>query len=102
MPQQLGAPGVYIEEIPSGRRVIRAVSTSIGAFVDFFSEGPLNEPAQIFGTGDFERIFGGFDTRSEASFAIPQFFLNGGTQAWVVRVAGGAFLNSTVKPEKKY
>lgn len=88
MPQQLGAPGVYIEEIPSGRRVIRSVSTSIGAFIDFFREGPMNEPVRIFGAGDFERIFGGYDTRSEASFAIPQFFLNGGTEAWVVRVAG--------------
>lgn len=86
MPQQLGAPGVYIEEIPSGRRVIRSVATSIAAFVDFFPEGPVDEPVQIFGTGDFQRIFGGFDRRSEASFQIPQFFLNGGTEAWVVRV----------------
>ena len=52
-PQQLGAPGVYIEEIPSGRRVIRSVATSIGAFVDFFREGPMNEPVQVFGVGDF-------------------------------------------------
>jgi phage tail sheath protein FI len=89
MPQQLGAPGVYIEEIPSGRRVLRSVSTSVAAFIDFFREGPMNEPVRIFGTGDFDRVFGGQDTRSEASFAVPQFFLNGGTEAWVVRVAGG-------------
>lgn len=96
MPQRLGAPGVYIEEIPSGRRVIRSVATSIGAFVDFFGEGPMNTPVRIFGTGDFERVFGGYDTRSEASFAIPQFFLNGGPEAWVVRVASGDFAASTV------
>jgi phage tail sheath protein FI len=96
MPQQLGAPGVYIEEIPSGRRVIRSVSTSIGAFVDFFREGPMNEPVRIFGTGDFQRYFGGFDTRSGASFQIPQFFLNGGTEAWVVRVAAGTPAESDV------
>lgn len=96
MPQQLGAPGVYIEEIPSGRRVIRAVSTSIAAFVDFFREGPMNRPVRIFGTGDFQRIFGGYDTRSEASFQIPQFFLNGGTEAWVIRVAGPTPVASTV------
>ncbi len=90
MPQQLGAPGVYIEEVPSGRRTIRSVATSIGAFVDFFREGPMNTPVRIFGTGDFERVFGGYDSRSEASFAIPQFFLNGGTEAWVIRVAAGS------------
>ncbi|MEM7504897.1 MAG: phage tail sheath family protein, partial [Pseudomonadota bacterium] len=94
MPQQLGAPGVYIEEIPSGRRVIRSVATSVAAFVDFFSEGPVNEPVQIFGTGDFERVFGGFDTRSESSFQIPQYFLNGGTEAWVVRVVDGTAVSS--------
>ncbi len=96
MPQQLASPGVYVEEIPSGRRVIRSVATSVGAFVDFFREGPMNEPVRIFGTGDFNRIFGGYDTRSEASFAIPQFFLNGGPEAWVVRVAGGAFAPAEV------
>ncbi|MEM0921568.1 MAG: phage tail sheath C-terminal domain-containing protein [Pseudomonadota bacterium] len=96
MPQQLGAPGVYIEEIPSGRRVIRSVATSIGAFVDFFREGPVNEPVRIFGTGDFERTFGGYDTRSESSFQIPQFFLNGGTEAWVVRVTDDTALRSTI------
>ena len=88
MPQQLGAPGVYIEEVPSGRRVIRAVSTSVAAFVDFFREGPMNTPVRIFGAGEFERIFGGYDTRSEASYQIPQFFTNGGSEAWVIRVAG--------------
>ncbi|MEL6475711.1 MAG: phage tail sheath C-terminal domain-containing protein [Pseudomonadota bacterium] len=96
MPQQLGAPGVYIEEIPSGRRVIRSVATSIGAFVDYFREGPVNEPVRIFGTGDFERIFGGYDTLSESSFQIPQFFLNGGTEAWVVRVTDGTDSNSAI------
>jgi len=95
MPQRLGSPGVYIEEIPSGRRVIRSVATSIGAFVDFFREGPMNTPVRVFGTGDFERVFGRHDTRSEASFAIPQFFLNGGPEAWVVRVASGSFAAST-------
>ncbi len=95
MPQQLATPGVYIEEIPSGRKVIRSVATSVGAFVDFFREGPMNTPVQIFGTGDFERVFGGYDTLSPASFAIPQFFLNGGPEAWVVRVASGAFAGSS-------
>jgi phage tail sheath protein FI len=90
MPQQLGAPGVYVEEVPSGRRVIRAVSTNIAAFIDYFREGPMNEAVQIFGTSDFDRIFGGYDNLSEASFAIPQFFLNGGTTAFVIRTAAAA------------
>lgn len=84
---QLSYPGVYIEEVASGVRTITAVPTSIAAFVDFFREGPMNEAVQLLGLTDFQRIFGGLDDRSEASYAISQFFLNGGQECWVVRVA---------------
>ena len=93
MPTAPTYPGVYIEEIPSGVRTITGVATSIAAFIDFFREGPVNKAVQILGMADFERAFGGLDTRSEASYAISQFFLNGGSEAWVVRTAhdgGGA------------
>lgn len=89
-------PGIYIEEIPSGVRTIAGVATSIAAFVDSFERGLLNRPVRVFNFGDFAREFGGLDSRSEASYAIQQFFLNGGTEAWVVRVAGaGALAAST-------
>ncbi len=87
MPVQPTYPGVYVEEIPSGVRPVPAVSTSVGAFVGTFRKGLLNEAVQIFNMGDFEREYGGLDRFSETSYAIQQFFLNGGTEAWVVRVA---------------
>ena len=87
MPANLTYPGVYIEEIPSGVHTITGVSTSDTAFIDFFKRGPVDEAVRITSFGDFERVFGGLDTRSEASYAIQQFFLNGGSVAWVVRVA---------------
>jgi hypothetical protein len=90
MPVAPTYPGVYIEEIASGVRPITGVATSVAAFVDFFKRGPTNLAVQIFNLGDFDREFGGLDTRSEASYAIQQFFLNGGSQAWVVRVVAGA------------
>jgi hypothetical protein len=86
MPVTPTYPGVYIEEIPSGVRTITGVATSIGAFLGTFRKGPLNEATQIFSMADFERVYGGLDRTSEASYAVQQFFLNGGTQAWVVRV----------------
>ena len=60
----------------------------------------MNEAVQIFNFGDFERTFGGLDVDSETSYAIQQFFLNGGSQAWVVRTAavggdGGPALATT-------
>jgi phage tail sheath protein FI len=84
-------PGVYIEEIPSGVHTITGVSTSDTAFIDFFPRGPLGEAVRITSLAEFQRTFGGVDTRSEASYAIQQFFLNGGAVAWVVRVAAGTF-----------
>src|SRR5215218_2485284 len=50
----------------------------------------MNRAVQVFSFADFERTFGGLDGRSEAGYAIQQFFLNGGSEAWVVRVASPA------------
>src|SRR5216684_6983650 len=87
---QVSYPGVYIQEVPSGVHTITSVATSITAFIDFFKEGPMNQAVEIFGMTDFQRVFGGLDDRSEASYAISQFFLNGGGTALVIRVAAGA------------
>src|SRR5207342_2908149 len=84
---QVTYPGVYIQEIPSGVHTITSVATSITAFIDFFKEGPMNQAVEIFGMTDFQRVFGGLDDRSEASYAIAQFFLNGGSTALVIRCA---------------
>ena len=84
------ATGVYIEEIPSNMHTITGVSTSNTAFVDSFKDGPINQPVQIRSFAEFEQTFGGLDAGSEASYAILQYFLNGGKVAWVVRVDGGA------------
>jgi Bacteriophage tail sheath protein len=95
MPATLSYPGVYIEEIPSGVHTITGVATSVAAFIDFFREGPMNKAVQIFGMADFQREFGGLDDRSEAGYAISQFFLNGGSEAWVIRVGAKDAANTS-------
>ncbi len=97
MPQTGTYPGVYIEEIPSGVHPITGVATSIAAFVDFFKRGPMNEAVQILSFADFERVFGGLDDRSEASYAVQQFFQNGGNECWVVRTASADGTNTPTK-----
>jgi phage tail sheath protein FI len=79
-------PGVYIVEVPSGVRPITGVATSIAAFIDRFPRGVADVAVHLFSFADFEREFGGLDTNSEASYGLQQFFLNGGTEAYVVRV----------------
>jgi phage tail sheath protein FI len=88
MPVTPTYPGVYIEEVPSGVRTIVGASTSATAFVGYFRRGPLDTPLRCFNLGDFEREFGGLRADDEAGYAVQQFFLNGGSEAWVVRVAG--------------
>lgn len=83
-------PGVYIEELPSGVHTIAGVSTSVTAFVGYTPKGPVNQAVQIFDFGGFTRQFGGISTDSEIGYAVQQFFLNGGSEAWIVRVAQGA------------
>jgi len=79
-----------VEEIPSAVHNIVGVSTANTAFVDFFPRGPMNVATEITSFTDFQNQFGGLDTRSEASYGIMQYYLNGGQTAWVVRVAGGS------------
>lgn len=90
MPVLTNYPGVYVEELPSGVHNIVGVSTADTAFVDFFPQGPMGVPTQINNYSQFVNIFGGLDIRSEASYGIMQYYLNGGQTAWVVRVASGA------------
>ena len=79
-------PGVYIEEIPSGVRTITGVATSITAFIGRALRGPVNDPITINSYGDYERIFGGLWVESSISFAVRDFYLNGGSQAIIVRL----------------
>lgn len=90
MPQQPTYPGVYIEEVPSGVRTITGVATSITAFIGRALRGPVNDPITINNYGDYERRFGGLWQASTMSFAIKDFFLNGGGQAIIVRLHNGA------------
>jgi phage tail sheath protein FI len=93
-------PGVYVQEVPSGARPIEAVGTATAAFVGFTTRGPLAEPILITRRQDYDDIFGGIqpgvqpDGESSDSplddalgHAVNAFFLNGGTTAYVVRLA---------------
>jgi len=77
---------VYIEEIPSGVRTITGVATSITAFIGRALRGPVNEAKTINSYGDFERIFGGLWVESSLGYAVRDFYLNGGSQAIIVRL----------------
>ncbi|WCM54371.1 phage tail sheath subtilisin-like domain-containing protein [Pseudomonas sp. WJP1] len=90
MPAQLSYPGVYIDEVTSGVRTITGVATSVAAFVGCAPRGPINKAIRLFSFADYERSFGGLATDSEMGYAVRQFFQNGGTDAYAVRIVKSA------------
>ena len=86
MPVTPTYPGVYVEELSSGVRTIVGVATSITAFVGRTLSGPVNDPISVYGMTDFERIFGGVQFDYPMTYAVEDFFLNGGGQALIVRL----------------
>src|SRR5207248_729427 len=100
MPATLTYPGVYIEELKSGVHTITGVATSITAFIGRAERGPVNRPITITSLGDFVRNFGKpNDTLGALGSAVQDFYLNGGSQAIIVRLyhagAGDSFARLT-------
>jgi len=90
MPVNPTYPGVYIEEVPSEVRTIAGVATSITAFIGRALRGPTDDPIRIQSYSEYIRKFGGLWTLSPMSYAVQHYFLNGGTDAIIVRVEDGA------------
>jgi phage tail sheath protein FI len=90
MPVTPTFPGVYIEELPSGVHTITGVATSIAAFIGWAPQGATDKATLIFSWPDYERQFGGLDSRSVLGYAVNQFFLNGGQLAYIVRLVDTA------------
>jgi hypothetical protein len=71
----------------AGGTGITPVPISITAFVGRAQNGPVDEPVPVHGFAEFKRIFGGLWAKSQLGYSVDDFFLNGGRDALVVRVA---------------
>jgi phage tail sheath protein FI len=83
-------PGIQVREEAGSGQFISEAPTAITAFVGRCLRGPVNRPVELSGFADFQRIFGGLWQPSTLSYAVEQYFENGGRTAIVVRVANGA------------
>ncbi len=90
MPVQPTYPGVYVQEVPGGVRTIVGVSTSIGCFIGRAVKGPLLNPTRVQNYTDFARVFGEDTSVGDLARYVRLFFLNGGTDCFVTRIANGA------------
>ncbi len=88
------SPGVYVEEFESGSKPLEGVSTSTAGFIGLAQRGPVEGlPLLITSPADFQRNFGSYLSESAyggyrfLAYAVDQFFTNGGSRCYVMRVA---------------
>jgi phage tail sheath protein FI len=82
--------GIQVHEDAGSEQAIAEAPTAITAFVGRCLRGPVNRPVLLAGFAEFQRVFGGLWQPSMLSYAVEQYFENGGRVAYVVRVANGA------------
>src|SRR5260370_17897721 len=80
-------PGVYVQEVPSGVRTIVGVSTSIGMFLGTSKKGPIFKPVRCVNYSAFRTRFGDTSTGGALAQYVKLFFLNGGTDCFLIRLA---------------
>jgi len=82
--------GVELAEQSRTEYAISRVPTAIAAFVGRTLKGPVNHPVLVSSFAEFQQHFGGLWQPSTLSYAVEQFFENGGRSAYIVRVANSA------------
>ncbi len=94
------APGVYVQEVPSGARSIGQVSTSIAGFVGVAPDplAHLDEARVLDNWTQFVDQYVGKATQgTPLSNAVFGFFANGGGRCYVVNVGTGGSLTGTAR-----
>lgn len=93
MAEYLG-PGVSVEEFDSSVKAMEGVGTSTVGFVGLAEKGPvLGRPVLLTSMEEYQRRFGGYLSELEYGAyrflpnAVEQFFTNGGSACYVMRVA---------------
>lgn len=88
------APGVYVEEFDSGAKAMEGVSTSTAGFIGLSQRGPtIAKPILVTSFAEFQRMFGtylssAYKEQRYLAYSVEQFFNNGGSSAYIMRVAG--------------
>ncbi len=79
-------PGTFVIEKPQAAP-LEAIGTSAVSIVGDFLKGTLNKAILVTSLPNFQLQYGGAFTGSVAPDSVEGFFLNGGTQAFVVRAS---------------
>ena len=80
-------PGVFIEREAPRAAPIGLLPSGIPCFFGLAERGPTAQPLRVTSHGEFRARFGNLDVGSYLDAAIDGFFLNGGQECYVVRIA---------------
>ena len=99
------SPGVYVEEFDSGPKAMEGVSTSTAGFIGLARRGPVTgKPVLITGISQFRSVFGGYLDAAvkyrHLAYGIDQFFTNGGSCCYVMRVASASDTTASMELEQ--
>lgn len=96
------APGVYVQEVPSGARAIGQVNTSIAAFVGVApDQDALVDELRVLDnwTQFVDQYVGNATAGTPLSNAVYGFFSNGGSRCYVVNIGtNGSLTGTAAKP----
>ncbi|RPI15403.1 MAG: hypothetical protein EHM60_04445 [Lysobacterales bacterium] len=77
---------MVVAEGPGADSAILRLPPAVTAFVGRTLRGPVNQPVSVRSYAEFQVVFGGLWQPSPLSYAVEQYFENGGRAAVVVRV----------------
>lgn len=112
MPVTTTYPGIYIEELPSSNHTVTPAPTSVTVFVGYTNPfwlaapkatlPPFGQAVELFSFADYQAYFGGFFTSpwlpDYVGQAVFQFFMNGGSNCYVVALEAGNYFDQTKVP----
>jgi uncharacterized protein len=87
-----------VAEGPGADQPIARLPGAVTAFVGRTVRGPVNQPVLLDSFADYQQVFGGLWQPSPLSYAVEQYFDNGGRQAVVVRVVNGGAMATISLP----
>jgi hypothetical protein len=80
---------MVVAEAPGADHAITRLPPSACAFIGRTLRGPVQRPVPVHGFAEFQQVFGGLWQPSPMTYAVEQFFENGGRHAVIVRVCNG-------------
>jgi phage tail sheath protein FI len=81
--------GITVTEAVGADVPIVRLPTATTGFVGRALRGPVNHPVRVHDFAEYQQVFGGLWQPSMLSYAVEQFFDNGGREAVIVRVVNG-------------